>query len=428
NPNGAYFNGSIDEMRISNVARSPDWMRAQYLSMSGAFNTIDAEQGSGALSATTSVSIYPETKNLSFATVPSGLQINLSNYGTSTAPFSQTVITNSTTSISVGSPQQVGGFDQLFANWSDGGAVSHEIVATPSLPALTATFVSSGCGNGHLDPGEDCDDGNTANGDCCSSLCHFEATGSSCSDGNACTTGETCTTGVCGGGSAVVCNDSNACTADSCVPATGCVYNPTPLNGTSCNDGNACTTGDVCGAGTCAGTGTVVCNDFNGCTADTCVPATGCVFDPAPLNGATCSDGNTCTIGDTCSAGVCSGLPAPDGDGDGTCNLGDNCPYVANPTQADDGTVGSAIPDGIGDACQCGDVTGEGVVDASDVFSYRSHLANPAGLPFVGAAAVKCSVAGAISTDCDILDVVVMQRALLGQAPGIGQVCAAALP
>src|SRR5262249_55249845 len=33
NQQGAYFHGAIDELRISNVARSPDWMRAQYLSM-----------------------------------------------------------------------------------------------------------------------------------------------------------------------------------------------------------------------------------------------------------------------------------------------------------------------------------------------------------------------------------------------------------
>jgi cysteine-rich repeat protein len=30
------------------------------------------------------------------------------------------------------------------------------------------------CGNGHLDPGEDCDDGNTAAGDGCSPTCHVE--------------------------------------------------------------------------------------------------------------------------------------------------------------------------------------------------------------------------------------------------------------
>jgi cysteine-rich repeat protein len=38
------------------------------------------------------------------------------------------------------------------------------------------------CGNGTLDSGEQCDDGNTRDGDCCSSECQFEALGSSCLD------------------------------------------------------------------------------------------------------------------------------------------------------------------------------------------------------------------------------------------------------
>ena len=43
------------------------------------------------------------------------------------------------------------------------------------------------CGDGHLGPGEQCDDGNTVDGDCCSSTCQYEAIGSACSDGNPCT-------------------------------------------------------------------------------------------------------------------------------------------------------------------------------------------------------------------------------------------------
>ena len=44
------------------------------------------------------------------------------------------------------------------------------------------------CGNGDIGPAEQCDDGNTANGDCCSSTCQFETNGSPCAtDGNPCT-------------------------------------------------------------------------------------------------------------------------------------------------------------------------------------------------------------------------------------------------
>src|SRR5207245_3600351 len=53
--------------------------------------------------------------------------------------------------------------------------------------------VANVCGNGILDRGEQCDDGNNVDGDCCSSSCRFEAAGSACDDGNPCTANSTCT-------------------------------------------------------------------------------------------------------------------------------------------------------------------------------------------------------------------------------------------
>jgi cysteine-rich repeat protein len=67
----------------------------------------------------------------------------------------------------------------------------------------TKTWVDP-CGNGVLDPGEQCDDGNQAGGDCCASNCMLEADGSACDDGNAGTTGDTCTAGACAGAHAAV--------------------------------------------------------------------------------------------------------------------------------------------------------------------------------------------------------------------------------
>ncbi len=59
------------------------------------------------------------------------------------------------------------------------------------------------CGNGTVDPGEQCDDGNNFDDDCCSRLCRFELEGSPCDDSNACTTTDVCESGVCVGTCAV---------------------------------------------------------------------------------------------------------------------------------------------------------------------------------------------------------------------------------
>jgi len=43
-PAGGYFNGIIDEVRISNIARSAEWIEAQYNSMNGGYITLGSEQ------------------------------------------------------------------------------------------------------------------------------------------------------------------------------------------------------------------------------------------------------------------------------------------------------------------------------------------------------------------------------------------------
>ncbi len=85
-------------------------------------------------------------------------------------------------------------------------------------------FQVTECGNGILDPDEQCDDGNTKDGDCCSATCRFEPAGGICTDGNACTTGDSCHAGICSPGGPANCDDGNCCTIDACVPATGCTH------------------------------------------------------------------------------------------------------------------------------------------------------------------------------------------------------------
>ncbi len=128
---------------------------------------------------------------------------------------------------------------------SVGGALFGEVEDYPK----SVTGPVPVCGDGQLDTGEDCDDGNTQPGDCCSAICTYEVVGSFCDDGNACTSGETCNgAGSCTGGDGIICNDGNVCTNDSCNPSTGCVFSN---NTASCSDGNPCTSGDVCSGGTC---------------------------------------------------------------------------------------------------------------------------------------------------------------------------------
>jgi YVTN family beta-propeller protein/cysteine-rich repeat protein len=55
------------------------------------------------------------------------------------------------------------------------------------------------CGDGIVDTaaGEQCDDGNTVAGDCCSPTCQIDPDGTSCSDGDVCNGEETCHAGRC---------------------------------------------------------------------------------------------------------------------------------------------------------------------------------------------------------------------------------------
>jgi glucose/arabinose dehydrogenase len=83
---------------------------------------------SGGLSDTASVTLQPQTVNLTFTTSPSGLQLIL-NGGSAATPFTRTVIAGSTNTISAPSPQILNGANYAFASWSDGGAQTHVITA-----------------------------------------------------------------------------------------------------------------------------------------------------------------------------------------------------------------------------------------------------------------------------------------------------------
>jgi len=133
-----------------------------------------------------------------------------------------------------------------------------------------------GCGDGIVDPGEDCDDGNILDGDCCSALCQFEPVDSDCSDGVYCNGDETCDgAGTCEAGTSVDCEDLVGCTVDSCNEATDSCDN-TPDdglcdNGVFCDGAEVCdavddcsSTGDPCADGTVCSETTATCDSEGG--------------------------------------------------------------------------------------------------------------------------------------------------------------------
>jgi glucose/arabinose dehydrogenase len=115
---------------------------------------------SGGLTDTKSIRLDPLTADVNFNSSPSGLQLVVGSSG-STAPFTRTLILNSTTAISAPTPQTLNGQSYTFSSWSDGGAQSHNLVingagtftatysqAVPTTKFPSATVVQSGSNAG----------------------------------------------------------------------------------------------------------------------------------------------------------------------------------------------------------------------------------------------------------------------------------------
>lgn len=130
----------------------------------------------------------------------------------------------------------------------------HSPAAPTPLRWVGLAMAQATCGDGILDPGEQCDDGNNQDGDCCSATCQFESAGSPCNDGNQCTDPDVCDgAGKCVGGPPVICPDFQCQQTPGCDPFLGCAYSQQP-DGTPCDDGIACSFNDQCVGGICSGT------------------------------------------------------------------------------------------------------------------------------------------------------------------------------
>lgn len=134
-----------------------------------------------------------------------------------------------------------------------------------------------------------------------------------------------------------------------------------------CDDGLACTGTETCDldTGTCQSGTPVSC--LGECLTGVCNEPTGtCQLE---ADGSVCNGTpDACSISDTCQAGVCTEGGSGDPDADGVCSADDNCPAVANPTQADlDG-------DSLGDACDDDDA----VLNPTRARIRRNTSKNPA--------------------------------------------------
>jgi len=138
-----------------------------------------------------------------------------------------------------------------------------EIPELPELPEIPGIV----CGNGAVEEGEECDDGNALDGDGCDSDCTFSCTEAS---------------------EAVDCNDWNPCTDDRCDEATHTCSYPVNADTVACRPAM----GECDVEESCTGSSPDCPDD---------------VFQPA---GYACSDGDPCTEPDECDgAGTCRGVP-----------------------------------------------------------------------------------------------------------------------
>ncbi|HVH45093.1 MAG TPA: S8 family serine peptidase [Labilithrix sp.] len=120
---------------------------------------------------------------------------------------------------------------QLFVKYVDGAG------------EFTLTGATFTCGDGTLEPGEQCEPTIAGNAACCSSTCQYAPPSNPCDDGDACTHVDHCNgSGECVS-SPLVCSPPGECQIAACKPGTGCVSSPMD-DGTPCNGG-------TCFAGTC---------------------------------------------------------------------------------------------------------------------------------------------------------------------------------
>lgn len=173
--------------------------------------------------------------------------------------------------------------------------------------ATSGGYYGSICGNGVVEDGESCDDGNSVGGDGCSADCKAIEPGYVCYEGKPCEQ----VSGVCGNGKVddgEACDDGNQVSGDGCSSdckkvESGCKC-PEKGGACTCNSEAICGNGKVEGDEMCDDSNT---DDGDGCNADCmgiesgweCPPEGGKCY---PKNGY-CGDGIVNRVGEECDGG-----------------------------------------------------------------------------------------------------------------------------
>ncbi|WP_159451396.1 PQQ-dependent sugar dehydrogenase [Demequina sp. NBRC 110054] len=92
---------------------------------------------------TDTVEVYPDKVDVTFATEPEGLVLQLDS-SSHTAPFVHDTLIDFEHEISAVTPQCLGEDQYVFTGWSDGGDATHTVTVPDSDTTLTATFELSG--------------------------------------------------------------------------------------------------------------------------------------------------------------------------------------------------------------------------------------------------------------------------------------------